>query len=108
MTKIRVYELAKEAEMENKDFVAALIDLGYAIKSHSSSLDDETAQDIRQRLGIGQTRTEEKRIQGAGRTPIIRRRTKNVPVEVPPAAETVVKPKRPAVSAAESEEAGPT
>ena len=108
MTKIRVYELAKEAEMENKDLVAALIEMGYAIKSHSSSLDDETAQDIRQRLGIGQTRTEEKRIQGAGRTTIIRRRTKNVPVEVPPPAETVVKPKRQAVSAAESEEAGPT
>jgi translation initiation factor IF-2 len=107
MTKIRVYELAKEAEMENKDLVAALIEMGYAVKSHSSSLDDETAQDIRQRLGIGQTRTEEKRIQGAGRTTIIRRRTKNVPVEVPPAAETPAKPKRPAVSVAESEEAGP-
>jgi len=106
MTKIRVYELAKEAEMENKDLVAALIEMGYAIKSHSSSLDDETAQDIRQRLGIGQTRTEEKRIQGAGRTTIIRRRTKNVPVEVPPATEAPVKAKRPAVSVAESDEAG--
>jgi len=82
MTKIRVYELAKEAEMEAKDLVAALIDMGYAVKSHSSSLDDETAQDIRQRLGIGQTRTEEKRIQGKGRTTIIRRRTKTVPVDV--------------------------
>src|SRR3989338_2529275 len=107
MTKIRVYELAKEAEMENKDLVAALIEMGYAVKSHSSSLDDETAQDIRQRLGIGQTRTEEKRIQGAGRTTIIRRRTKNVPVEMPPAAETPVKRKRPAVSAAESDEVRP-
>ena len=105
MTKIRVYELAKEAEMENKDLVAALIEMGYAIKSHSSSLDDETAQDIRQRLGIGQTRTEEKRIQGAGRTTIIRRRTKNVPVEVPPPVEAPAKPKRPVVSAAESDEA---
>ena len=107
MTKIRVYELAKEAEMENKDFVAALIDLGYAIKSHSSSLDDETAQDIRQRLGIGQTRTEEKRIQGAGRTTIIRRRTKNVPVEVPPPGEAVAKPQPPAVALPESEEVEP-
>ncbi len=108
MTKIRVYELAKEAEMENKDLVAALIEMGYAIKSHSSSLDDETAQDIRQRLGIGQTRTEEKRIQGAGRTTIIRRRTKSVPVEVPPAGEAPVKPRPPVVSAPESDEAGLT
>ncbi|MGV1099977.1 translation initiation factor IF-2 [Thiovibrio sp. JS02] len=87
MTKIRVYELAKEAEMEAKDLVAALIDMGYAVKSHSSTLDDDTAQEIRQRLGIGQTRTEEKRIQGKGRTTIIRRRTKTVPVEVPVAGE---------------------
>ncbi|MHB1014616.1 MAG: translation initiation factor IF-2 [Desulfurivibrionaceae bacterium] len=104
MTKIRVYELAKEAEMENKDLVAALIEMGYAIKSHSSTLDDETAQDIRQRLGIGQTRTEEKRIQGAGRTTIIRRRTKTVPVEVPSASEAPVKTP-PAISVVESDEA---
>ncbi|MHB8988075.1 MAG: translation initiation factor IF-2 [Desulfobulbia bacterium] len=108
MTKIRVYELAKEAEMENKDLVAALIEMGYAIKSHSSTLDDETAQDIRQRLGIGQTRTEEKRIQGAGRTTIIRRRTKTVPVEVPPAEEAPVRPRVPAVSQEEAEEDVPT
>ena len=107
MTKIRVYELAKEAEMENKDLVAALIEMGYAIKSHSSSLDDETAQDIRQRLGIGQTRTEEKRIQGAGRTTIIRRRTKNVPVEVPPAEEAPIKSKPSAVSVDKSDELEP-
>jgi len=106
MTKIRVYELAKEAEMENKDLVAALIEMGYAIKSHSSTLDDETAQDIRQRLGIGQTRTEEKRIQGAGRTTIIRRRTKTVPVEVPPVEEAPSKARQEAVSEAEDEEAG--
>ncbi len=104
MTKIRVYELAKEAEMENKDLVAALIEMGYAIKSHSSTLDDETAQDIRQRLGIGQTRTEEKRIQGAGRTTIIRRRTKTVPVEVPPAEEAPVRPRTPVVSQEEGGE----
>ena len=107
MTKIRVYELAKEAEMENKDLVAALIDMGYAIKSHSSTLDDETAQDIRQRLGIGQTRTEEKRIQGAGRTTIIRRRTKAVPVEVPPAEEAPARPRPSAVSLEKGEEVRP-
>ncbi|MBA3003208.1 MAG: translation initiation factor IF-2, partial [Desulfurivibrio sp.] len=107
MTKIRVYELAKEAEMENKDLVAALIEMGYAIKSHSSTLDDETAQDIRQRLGIGQTRTEEKRIQGAGRTTIIRRRTKTVPVEMPPAEEAPSKARQATVSEVEDGEAGP-
>ncbi len=107
MTKIRVYELAKEAEMEAKDMVAALIDMGYAVKSHSSTLDDDTAQEIRQRLGIGQTRTEEKRIQGKGRTTIIRRRTKTVPVEVPPPAEAPVAETGESGAAEEAEEAHP-
>lgn len=101
MTKIRVHELAKEAEMESKDMVAALIDMGYAVKSHSSTLDDDVAQEIRQRLGIGQTRTEEKRIQGKGRTTIIRRRTKAVPVEIP-VAEKGVEPEKAVVRAGEA------
>jgi translation initiation factor IF-2 len=83
MTKIRVYELAKEAEMENKDLVAKLVDMGYAVKSHSSSLEEDEASEIRQKLGIGKIETEEKRIQGKGRTTIIRRRTKAVAAEIP-------------------------
>lgn len=75
-TKIRVYELAKEAEMENKDFVAALIEMGYAIKSYSSTLEDDIAQEIRLRLGIGPARMEEKRMQTRSGTTVIRRRPK--------------------------------
>jgi len=37
MSKIRVYDLAKEAGMASKELADKLIDLGYNIKSHSSS-----------------------------------------------------------------------
>lgn len=100
MRKIRVYELAKEAEMENKDLVAKLVELGYAVKSHSSTLDQDEVQEIRQKLGIGVTTTEEKRIQGKGRTTIIRRRTKTVAAEEAP--ETVPAAEEPEAPAEEA------
>lgn len=83
MKKIRVYELAKEADMDSKAMTVKLQELGYAIKSHSSSLDENIANEIRLKLGIGRTTTEETRIQGQGRTTIIRRR-KSIHVEETP------------------------
>ncbi|MBU0483993.1 MAG: translation initiation factor IF-2 [Proteobacteria bacterium] len=88
MGKVRVYELAKEAEMESKDFTAKLIEMGYSVKSHSSSIDEEMAEEIRQKLDLVETTTERKRIQAKGKTTIIRRRTKvvrreeTIPVEL--------------------------
>ncbi len=81
MRKIRVYELAKEADMDSKTLTSQLIELGYPVKSHSSTLEPDLADEIRRKLGIAKIETEEKRIQGKGRTTIIRRRTKTVPVE---------------------------
>lgn len=81
MKKVRVYELAKEAGMDSKVLTAKLNELGYAVKSHSSTLDIEVAEEVRLKLGLVETKTEEKRIQGKGRTTIIRRRTRAVPSE---------------------------
>ncbi|MEN8142540.1 MAG: translation initiation factor IF-2 [Thermodesulfobacteriota bacterium] len=75
MAKVRVYELAKEIGIEGKDMAEKLIEMGYDVKSHSSSLDAAVADDIRQKLGLIETTTERKRIQAKGKTTIIRRRT---------------------------------
>jgi translation initiation factor IF-2 len=91
MKKIRVYELAKEADMDSKALTAKLQDMGYAVKSHSSSLEEDTANEIRLKLGIGKTTTEETRIQGKGRTTIIRRR-KSIQVEEEPAQAPELEP----------------
>jgi len=50
MSKIRVYELAKEAGMSGKALADKLVELGFDIKGHSSSVDDETAARIRSAL----------------------------------------------------------
>lgn len=50
MSRVRVYELAKEAGMSSKALADKLVELGFDIKGHSSSVDDETAESIRNAL----------------------------------------------------------
>ncbi|MBW2521501.1 MAG: translation initiation factor IF-2 [Deltaproteobacteria bacterium] len=91
MSRIRVYDLAKEAGMASKELADKLIDLGYSIKSHSSTVDDDTADEIRRKvLGTVETEVVEKRISTKGRATIIRRRSQTVrraPEPVPAAEE---------------------
>lgn len=77
MSKIRVYELAKEAGMSSKALTDKLIELGLEIKGHSSSVDDETAEMIRNTiLKSANTELVEKRIDSAKDGPtVIRRRS---------------------------------
>ena len=47
MAKIRVYELARELNMESKELVEALNAGGLDIKNYMSTLDEETASKAR-------------------------------------------------------------
>ncbi len=91
MSRIRVYDLAKEAGMASKELADKLIALGYGIKSHSSTVNDDTADEIRRKvLGTVETEVVEKRISTKGRATIIRRRSQTVrraPEPVPAAEE---------------------
>ena len=44
MAKIRIYELAKKLGLENKKFVGELGKEGIEVKSHMSTVDEETAE----------------------------------------------------------------
>ncbi len=89
MSRVRIYELAKEAGMSSKALASKLMDQGYDVKGHSSTVDEETADKIRKTvLQSADTELVEKRIKGeAGptvirrRSTIIRRRPKSVPEE---------------------------
>lgn len=94
MSRVRVYELAKEAGMSSKALTEKLIELGYDIKGHSSSVDDETAEKIRSTvLSSVNSELVEKRIDSETegstvirrRATVIRRRAKVK--EAPPVAE---------------------
>ncbi|MGD9948514.1 MAG: translation initiation factor IF-2 [Desulfobulbus sp.] len=85
MSKVRIYDLAKEVGLKSKELADKLIAMGYPIASHSSSVDDDMAADIRKKLkgdsALGaaggrielKTRTENS---AAKPTTVIRRRSK--------------------------------
>ncbi|MFP3870243.1 MAG: translation initiation factor IF-2 N-terminal domain-containing protein, partial [Syntrophobacteria bacterium] len=80
MVKLRVYELAKELDMTNKDLVERVHSLGIHIKGHMSSLDEEQAQLVRDMVaGRSRQTIEEKRV----RPGVIRRRRKMVRTKLP-------------------------
>ncbi len=47
---MRVYELAKQLEMENRELIPALKRMGIAVTSHSSALDDDVVQKVLTKL----------------------------------------------------------
>ncbi len=78
MSKKRVYELAKELGLENKELIARLEKIGIAVKSHSSTLDDADLERIQKELLSPEPReVVEQRIKST----VIRRRAVRLPVE---------------------------
>jgi translation initiation factor IF-2 len=95
MAKIRVYELATKMGLDNKDMVEKLQQAGVDIKSHMSSLDEETAEKfVAKELGDDhkeasetdptEVKVKEERISSG----LIRRRRKAVAKEEVPVEET--------------------
>jgi len=84
MPKKRVYELAKELGLENKDLIAHLEKIGITVKSHSSSLEDSEVERIKGELLAREPRQiVEERI----KTTVIRRRAVRAPIEESPLEE---------------------
>jgi translation initiation factor IF-2 len=106
MTKMRVYELAKELEMENKVLVDAIREMNIEVKSHSSSISDEEVALIKGHLsGTKSLIVEEQRIKST----VIRRRRKIVEVAPEPEPEipAVELPPRPDLEAPPAPEPPP-
>jgi len=88
MGKVRIYELAKELNMNNKEVVEKLQEMGFPVKSHSSTLEPHQVREARDRL-LG--RKSEVVAEDRVRPTVIRRRKKvvEVPQEAEPTAEAV-------------------
>ena len=79
MSRVRIYELAKEAGLKSKELAAKLIAMGYPIKSHSSTVDDDMAADIRRRvLGKATAEVTEKPISVKKKATVVREKTARV------------------------------
>ncbi len=98
MSKTRVYELAKEFGIENKEFIAKLKTLGIAVKSHSSTLEDSEVERVRREFAAkGEKEVIEKRV----RSTVIRRRSIRMSAEEAAETEEAAAPE--AASEAEAE-----
>ena len=99
MSKVRVYELAKEFGIENKEFIAKLKTLGIAVKSHSSTLEDSEVERVRREFASkGEKEVVEKRVKST----VIRRRAVRLPAEEAAEAEEA-KPVKKAKAKAKTE-----
>ncbi len=75
MGKTRVYELAKELNMTNRELVDKLQEMGLSVKSHSSTIEDARVREIRERL---QGHKSQAASEAIVRPTVIRRRKKVV------------------------------
>jgi translation initiation factor IF-2 len=78
MSKKRVYELAKELGIDNKELISRLEKLGIAVRSHSSTLEDSDIQKIQHELLSGEAR---EMVEHRIKSTVIRRRAVRPPVE---------------------------
>ena len=90
MAKIRIYELARDLNVTNKELLEKIRNMDIDVKSHMSSLDDEAVTRIKKNLlGSPKKEVEETRIKPS----IIRRRKRHVP-QMPVQAETAIEPEQ--------------
>jgi len=74
MSKVRIYELAKEAGMSSKLLAEKLLEKGFDIKGPSSTVEDDVADKIRKTV-LQSLKAEPARKKGAEETPVVTRRT---------------------------------
>ncbi|MCI5209198.1 MAG: hypothetical protein D3910_10480 [Candidatus Electrothrix sp. ATG2] len=75
MSRVRIYELAKEAGLKSKELADKLIAMGYPIKGLSSTVDDDMAADIRRKvLGKANAEVTEKPIGMKKQTAVVRKK----------------------------------
>jgi len=99
MARLRVYELARDLNMTNKVLLEKLDDLDISVKSHMSALDDDDIDRIKSSL-FG-AKKEETVVETRIKPTVIRRRRKEVKVEV---SETPEAELEEAATAAEKED----
>ncbi|MBQ9418948.1 MAG: translation initiation factor IF-2 N-terminal domain-containing protein, partial [Synergistaceae bacterium] len=64
--KIRIYDLARKLNKSNKELLAVLQQLDVPVKSHSSSIDEETAQIVENIIReASEAKSQEKKQKGA-------------------------------------------
>src|SRR6266498_1366347 len=96
MSKKRVHELAKQLkeqgiELSNQELVEKLHAIGYDVKSHSSSLEDDQAQSAFEKI-VGEKKPKPAPVRTAGPGFVVRKRAHTEPAPVAAPAVTYAEP----------------
>jgi translation initiation factor IF-2 len=86
--RVRIYELARQMNIPSQDMVTALREMGYDVKSHSSTIDSSTVGLLISQLGK-KKQSQEKSTAKTTKTP----KVAAAPVKAPPPEPVVVKPR---------------
>jgi translation initiation factor IF-2 len=95
MSKMRAFQLARELEIDTKEFLQKMADIGMPLKSHMSTIPDDEVEGVKRKLEeLGRGQTVETRISGKKKT-VIRRRAAKVEPLPPELLEVPVEPAPP-------------
>lgn len=83
MSKVRVYEVARELGLDSKDMIQKMAGMGIQVRNHMSVLEQAEVDRVKRALAKAQTPVVEERI----RPTVVRRRAKKKSDDVAPAAE---------------------
>ncbi|MDI3281346.1 MAG: translation initiation factor IF-2 N-terminal domain-containing protein, partial [Bacillota bacterium] len=97
MAKVRVYELAKELNVNSKDLVVLLQKLGVEAKNHMSIIEESLAQRIRERVAALRSQTKPAAVQQREAKPELQQQVPAVPQR--PARPAPAPPAQPAGTA---------
>lgn len=105
MAPMRIYELARDLNMTNQILLSKLGEMDIVVKSHMSSLDDETVAKVKSEL---YGKKEETIVETRIKPTVIRRRRKKVQIDVVPLVEPTAEEVQAAANPAEAAEIEPT
>ncbi len=105
MAPMRIYELARDLNMTNQILLSKLSEMDIVVKSHMSSLDDETVAKVKSEL---YGKKEETIVETRIKPTVIRRRRKKVQIDVVPLVEPTAEEVQAAANPAEVAEIEPT
>lgn len=105
MAPMRIYELARDLNMTNQILLSKLSEMDIVVKSHMSSLDDETVAKVKSEL---YGKKEETIVETRIKPTVIRRRRKKVQIDVVPLVEPTAEEVQAAANPAEAAEIEPT
>jgi len=99
MPKLRVYQLARELNRDNSEIIRELQHMGVPVTSHSNTVEDRLADQLRKKLGVFEPKSASSAVEAVEEAVVEALETAAEPVVEPPVVVEAVKVEAPRVEA---------